>query len=66
MYPFSPLLSLLPSNWLILLDPGFTDTHQCLCDRTSSEKAGVYLSRSYREILDEARMRKHTHKHIIQ
>jgi hypothetical protein len=29
------------------------------------QQLGVCLSRSYREILDEARMHKHTHKHII-
>jgi hypothetical protein len=29
------------------------------------QKRGVCLSRSYRGILDEARMRKHTHKHTV-
>jgi hypothetical protein len=33
--------------------------------QTPPEKAGVYLPRSYRGILDEARMHKHTYKHTI-
>jgi hypothetical protein len=35
------------------------------CDRPPHEKVGVCLLRSYRGILDEARMYKHTHKYII-
>jgi hypothetical protein len=35
------------------------------CDRTPLKKQGVCLPRSYQGILDEARMRKHTHKHTI-
>jgi hypothetical protein len=29
------------------------------------QKGEVYLPRSYREILDETRIRKHTHKHTV-
>jgi hypothetical protein len=51
----------------------FLDTFVCVlpqscsgtnCDRTTSEMRGC-LSRSYQGILDEARMRKHTHKHTV-
>jgi hypothetical protein len=44
-------------GYLGLLDPYY--------DRTPPEKAEVCLSRSYRGILNETRMHKHTHKHTI-
>jgi hypothetical protein len=36
-----------------------------ICDRPPPEKVGVCPPRSYRGILDEVRMHKYTHKHII-
>jgi hypothetical protein len=42
-----------------------TDQGLTCCERTPPEKAGVCLPRSYRGILNGARMHKDIHKHTI-
>jgi hypothetical protein len=55
-------------QWSHHMEDETTWEHEEECDRTPPppEQVGVCLPRFYQGIFDEARMRKHTHKHTIQ